>query len=46
LTPAELCVVDPVNVGIHSHKKCGAILNKLIVTKETTRFGTVERVSE
>jgi len=41
MTAAELCVMDPVNVSIHFHKKWKAIFNKLIKAKDTPLFGEV-----
>jgi len=41
MTPAELCVIDPVNVSIHFHKKWSAIFHKLIKAKDSPLFGEV-----
>ena len=41
MTPAELCVMDPVNVSIHFHKKWKAIFSKLIKSRSTPLFGEV-----
>ena len=38
MTPAELCVMDPVNVSIHFHKKWKAIFSKLIKSRTTPLF--------
>ena len=41
MTRAELCMMDPVNVSIHFHKKWRAIFGKLVTAKESPVFGEV-----
>ena len=41
MTPAELCVMDPVTVSLHFQKKWKAIFSKLIRSKTTPIFGEV-----